>query len=72
MRQRKTRSIPKTGVKTFEKEKLSAFLHSLPEGAMLYSPLSAFLPQQAAIHCRPTTLLLAGRQQERTCGVCRS
>lgn len=43
MRQRKTRSIPKTGVKTFEKEKLSAFLHSLPEGAMLYSPLLGYM-----------------------------
>lgn len=43
MRQRKTRSIPKTGVKTFENEKLSAFLHSLPEGAMLYSPLLGYM-----------------------------
>lgn len=43
MRQRKTRSIPKTGVKTFEKDKLSAFLHSLPEGAMLYSPLLGYM-----------------------------
>ena len=43
MRQRKTRSIPKTGVKTFENEKLSAFLHSLPEGDMLYSPLLGYM-----------------------------
>lgn len=43
MRQRKTRSIPKTGVKTFENEKLSAFLHSLPEGSMLYSPLLGYM-----------------------------
>lgn len=43
MRQRKTRSIPKTGVKTFENEKLSAFLHSLYEGDMLYSPLLGYM-----------------------------
>ena len=43
MRQRKTRSIPKTGVKTFENEKLSAFLHSLLEGDMLYSPLLGYM-----------------------------
>lgn len=43
MRQRKTRSTPKTEVKTFENEKLSAFLHSLPEGAMLYSPLLGYM-----------------------------
>ena len=43
MRQRKTRSIPKTGVKTFENEKLSAFLHSMPEGDMLYSPLLGYM-----------------------------
>lgn len=43
MRQRKTRSIPKTGVKTFENEKLSAFLHSLSEGDMLYSPLLGYM-----------------------------
>lgn len=43
MRQRKTRSIPKTGLKTFENEKLSVFLHSLPEGAMLYSPLLGYM-----------------------------
>lgn len=43
MKQRKTRSIPKTGVKTLENEKLSAFLHSLPEGYMLYSPLLGYM-----------------------------
>lgn len=43
MRQGKTRSIPKTGVKTFENEKLSAFLHSLYEGDMLYSPLLGYM-----------------------------
>lgn len=43
MRQRKTRSIPKTEAKIFENEKLSAFLHSLPEGAMLYSPLLGYM-----------------------------
>lgn len=43
MRQRKTRSIPKTGAKTFENERLSAFLHSLPVDAMLYSPLLGYM-----------------------------
>lgn len=32
-----------TGAKTFEDEKLAAFLHSLPEGAMLYSPLLGYM-----------------------------
>lgn len=43
MSQKETRSIPKTGAKTFENEKLSAFLHSLPKGAMLYSPLLGYM-----------------------------
>lgn len=32
-----------TGAKTFENEKLAAFLRSLPEGAMLYSPLLGYM-----------------------------
>lgn len=43
MSQKETRNFPKTGAKTFENEKLSAFLHSLPEGAMLYSPLLGYI-----------------------------
>lgn len=43
MSQKETRSIPKTGAKTFENEKLSAFLHSLPVDAMLYSPLLGYM-----------------------------
>lgn len=43
MSQKETRSFPKTGAKTFENENLAAFLHSLPEGAMLYSPLLGYM-----------------------------
>ena len=43
MKQKATRSIPEIKAKTFENEKLAAFLHSLPEGAMLYSPLLGYM-----------------------------
>lgn len=43
MKQKATRSIPEIKAKTFENEKLAVFLHSLPEGAMLYSPLLGYM-----------------------------
>lgn len=43
MRQTETRSIPKTGVKTFETRKKEKFFRSLLDGAALYSPLFGYL-----------------------------
>lgn len=43
MRQKTTKTSPETGAKTFENEKLAAFLHGLPKGAMLFSPLLGYI-----------------------------
>lgn len=43
MRQKETRSIPKTGAKTFENRKKENFFRSLLDGAALYSPLFGYL-----------------------------
>lgn len=43
MKQKETRSIPKTGVKTFENRKKENFFRSLLDGAALYSPLFGYL-----------------------------
>lgn len=43
MIQQATTTNSETGAKTFENEKLTAFLHGLSEGAMLYSPLLGYM-----------------------------
>lgn len=43
MIQKVTKTSPETGAKTFENGKLAAFLHSLPKGAKLYSPLFGYM-----------------------------
>lgn len=43
MIQQATTTNSETGAKTFENEKLTAFLHGLSEGAILYSPLLGYM-----------------------------